>query len=205
MPRASPPTLQIRTRCPPCIPHPSHISRAQARGGFRADTPFLPIPWGGGSPQGGETEGRRVSGGVFETSSTASPALTRRPLRPLLRQGYGGPTSPRSGEEREWRFPRIHSGVRRRSGSRLNRGPARRPGEVERGGGKRPPYKESTTQRKPRASQHEARGFLHLPQQVGDASSRYRGKRFDRLLNCRSRWPCRTGCCRWSCGRSRSR
>ena len=60
-----------RTRCPPCIPHPSHRSRAQARGGFGADTPFLPIPWGGGSPQGGETEGRRVSGGVFETGSTA--------------------------------------------------------------------------------------------------------------------------------------
>ena len=50
---------------------PSHRSRAQARGGFCADTPFLPIPWGGGSPQGGETEGRRVSGGVFETGSTA--------------------------------------------------------------------------------------------------------------------------------------
>jgi len=65
--------------------------------------------------------------------------------------------------------------------------------------------KETATQRKPRTSQHEARGFLHLPQQVGDASSRYRGKRFDRSLNCRSRWPCRTGCCRWSCGRSRSR
>ena len=29
------------------------------------------------------------------------PALTRRPLRPLLRQGYGGPTSPHCGEERE--------------------------------------------------------------------------------------------------------
>ena len=25
-----------RTRCPPCIPHPSHRSRAQARGGFGA-------------------------------------------------------------------------------------------------------------------------------------------------------------------------
>ena len=63
-------TFKSDTRCPPCIPHPSHRSRRPAP--WRVSCCFLPIPWGGGSPPSGETEGRRVSGVVSETSSTAS-------------------------------------------------------------------------------------------------------------------------------------
>ena len=81
--------------------HPAPLSYLQGASPWRVLCCFLPISWGGGSPPGGETEGRRVSGVMLMPSSTASPALTRRPLRPLLRQGYGGPTSPHGGEERE--------------------------------------------------------------------------------------------------------
>ena len=61
------------------------------------------------------------------------PGAPRRPLRPLLRQGYGGPTSPQGGEERESCFPRTCSGVWRRFRKRLSRTPARGRGNGESG------------------------------------------------------------------------
>ena len=109
--------------------HPAPLSYLQgsARGGFCADTPFLPISWGGGSPQGGETEGRRVSGGVFETSSTAYRRLRAGPFDPRLTPR---PTSPRCGEEREKagesRAGREKVAVARTQLSRVARTSARR-------------------------------------------------------------------------------
>ena len=91
-----------RTRCPPCIPHPSHISRVLPVEGLVLFPPHFMGRWI--AARRPRRRGRRVSGVMLMPSSTA-PALTRRPLRPLLRQGYGGPTSPHGGEEREWRFP----------------------------------------------------------------------------------------------------
>ena len=78
--------------------HPAPLSSLQgsARGGFCADTPFLPISWGGGSPQSGETEGRRVSGGVSATSSTASRRSRAGPFDPRLTPR---PTSPHVGKK----------------------------------------------------------------------------------------------------------
>jgi len=88
-----------RTRCPPCIPHPSHSSRAQARGGFGVssspNTQFF--------PEARSAVRDRLDAAHASRSKVdpGSAACLRRPLRPLLRQGYGGPTSPHCGEERE--------------------------------------------------------------------------------------------------------
>ena len=121
MPRASPPNLQIGHDVRRASRTPSHRSRAQARGGFCADTPFLPIPWGGGSPQGGETEGCCISGDVSATGSTA-PGASRQPLRPAANAAAHFPM--KWGRKRVWRFPRIYSGVWRRFRRRLSQAPA---------------------------------------------------------------------------------
>ena len=78
-----------RTRCPPCIPHPSHISRAQARGGFCADTPFLPILWGGGPAKRGR--GAAARGVMSATGSTAYRRLRAGPFDPSFAKAMEGP------------------------------------------------------------------------------------------------------------------
>ena len=135
-------TFKSDTRCPPRIPHPSHRSRAQARGGFRADTPFLPIPWGGGSPQGGETEGRRGTRRCVSDTLHRLPALRAGPpkntWRPAANAAAHFPME--WGRKAPSHFPRIYSGAWWRFRRRLDWAPAQGrgkcsgPGEVERTG-----------------------------------------------------------------------
>jgi len=69
---------------------------------------FLPIPWGGGPAKRGRGA---ASAALCQRQAPPPPGAPRRPLRPLLRQGYGGPTSPCNGEENARSFPRTCSGV----------------------------------------------------------------------------------------------
>ncbi len=100
---------------------------AQRRGGFRAVS----------SPFHGEVDRRpaarrrgAASAALCQRQAPPPPGASRRPLRPAANAAAHFPTQ--WGRKREWRFPRIYSGVWRRFRCRLSRAPARRPGKVER-------------------------------------------------------------------------